>query len=163
VCKLDSWTHILWVLRLALKPGMTEWYQSRVDRRNASLVRRVVFQRLFYNQTIFTPSLFKISSLLLMLSTILLFFALLLWRKVLPTFSKSSQKIWHLQVYIFASKHLDEVWRCIEGPTNGEASLSSRLEDTFGWRDGIFTPSSPPYKMATCAPHVYVIPYNDDD
>jgi hypothetical protein len=29
----------VWVL----KPGMTEWYQSRVDRRNANLVRRVIF------------------------------------------------------------------------------------------------------------------------
>jgi hypothetical protein len=39
----------------------------------------------------------------------LLFLALLLWKKVLPTFSKSSQKFWCLQVYIFISKHLNEV------------------------------------------------------
>jgi hypothetical protein len=35
----------VWVL----KPGMTEWYQSRVDHMNASLARSVVFWRLFYN------------------------------------------------------------------------------------------------------------------
>jgi hypothetical protein len=26
-----------------------------------------------------------------------------------------------------------------------------------------FTPSSPPHRMATCAPPIYVIPNNDDD
>jgi hypothetical protein len=47
--------------------------------------------------------------LLLILFTILLFLASMLWKKILPTFSKSFQKIWHLQVYIFISKHLNEV------------------------------------------------------
>jgi hypothetical protein len=36
-------------LVLSWKPGVIEWYQSCVDRRNASLVRRIIFWRLFYN------------------------------------------------------------------------------------------------------------------
>jgi hypothetical protein len=95
--------------------------------------------------------------------TILLFLAPMLWIKVLPTFSKSSQKFWHLQVYIFVSKHINKVWRYDEGHVEDEASLSSRLEDTFGWRDGRVAPSSPPCKMTIRAPPVYVIPHNDGD
>jgi hypothetical protein len=40
--KLDSCA-----FSLALKPGVTEWYQSRVDHRNASLVRRFISLVLF--------------------------------------------------------------------------------------------------------------------
>jgi hypothetical protein len=76
---------------------------------------------------------------------------------------EDSALLWHDQVYIFVSKHLNEVWRCNEGTMKGEATLLSRLEDTFNWRDRIVTPSSPPCKMATCAPPVYAIPHNDDD
>jgi hypothetical protein len=50
----------------------------------------------------------------------LLFLAPMLWEKVLPTFSKSSQKFWHLHVYIFVSKHLNEVWRYNEGHAKDE-------------------------------------------
>jgi hypothetical protein len=53
VCKLDSWAiyyeYLVWVL----KPGMTEWYQTHVDRRNASLVRRVIFSRFFFKPKLF--------------------------------------------------------------------------------------------------------------
>jgi hypothetical protein len=63
----------------------------------------------FQQKLVFAPSVFKTSSLLLILSTILLFLATMLWKKVLPTFSITSQKFWHLQVYIFVSKHLNEV------------------------------------------------------
>jgi uncharacterized protein YjeT (DUF2065 family) len=98
---------------------------------NASLVRSVIFWRLFYDQNYFYSIILKTSSLLLILSIILLFLAPLLWKKILLTFFKSSQKNLHLQVHIFASKHLNEVWRCKEGPTKVEAPLSWRLEDTF--------------------------------
>jgi hypothetical protein len=46
-------------LVLALKPGVTGWYQGRVDRRYASLDRRVIFLRLFLNQNYFYSTLFK--------------------------------------------------------------------------------------------------------
>jgi hypothetical protein len=125
-----------------------KWYQSRVDCRNASLVRRVIFYWLFSTKTIFSPSLFKTSSLLVILFTILLFLAPMLWKKVSLTFSKSSKKhFWHLQVYISVSKLLNEVWRSNEGHAKDEASLSSRLEDTFRWRDRRVAPSSPPCRM----------------
>ncbi len=140
-----------------------EWYQSRVDRRNASLVRRVVFWRLFYNKkTNFTPSLFKTSSLLLIFPTIFFVLAPTL-ENGFTDFLQIFPKFWHLQVYIFASKLPNEVWRYNEGHAKDEASLSSRLEDTFGWRDGRVTPSSPPHKMTIHAPPVYVIPRNDGD
>jgi hypothetical protein len=49
----------VWFLQL----GITEWYQSDVDRRNASLVRRVMFSRLFYKQNYFCfPPLQNIKS-----------------------------------------------------------------------------------------------------
>jgi hypothetical protein len=80
---------------------------------------------------------------------------------VLPIFSKSSKKKFHLQDYIIAFKHLNEVWRYNEGHAKDEASLSSRLEDSFGWRDRRVTPASPPRKMTIRAPAVYVIPRND--
>jgi hypothetical protein len=163
VCKLDSWAHVLWAFGLAIKQGVTVWYQSRVDRRNANLVRRVIFWRLFYNQNYFYSILSKIFISLLILKHYLALLSPLPWKEVLLTFFKSSQKFWHLQVYIFTSKHLNEVWRHNEGPAKDEASLSSRLEDTFGWRDEIVAPSSPPRKMATCAPPVYVIPHKDAD
>jgi hypothetical protein len=57
------------------------------------------------------------------------------------------KKFWHLQVYIFVSKHLNEVWRYNEGHVKDDASLSSRLEDTFRWGDRRVTPSSPPHTM----------------
>jgi hypothetical protein len=60
VCKLDCWARILWAFGFALKPGVTEWYQSRVDYRNASLFRRVIFSSLFCNQNYFYSTLFKI-------------------------------------------------------------------------------------------------------
>jgi hypothetical protein len=44
---------------------------------------------------------------------------------------EDSTPLWHVQVYIFASKYLNEVLRCNESPTKVEASLSSRLENTF--------------------------------
>jgi hypothetical protein len=53
VWKLDSWAHILRIFSLILKPSMKEWYQSHVNHRNASLVRRVIFERLFLNQNYF--------------------------------------------------------------------------------------------------------------
>jgi hypothetical protein len=112
-------------------------YQSHVDRRNASLVRRVIFWRLFCSQNYFTPPFFKTSSLLLILSGILLFLAPLLWKRIYWLSSNLPQKFWHLQVHIFTSKHLNEVWRCNEGPTKDETSLSSRLNDSFEWRDRI--------------------------
>jgi hypothetical protein len=77
------------------------------------------------------------------------FLAPMLWKKVLPTFSKSSQKnFWHLQVYIFVSKLLNEVWRSNEGGVKDEAS--------FSWRLVIFTTS-----QDDRAPSVYVISHND--
>jgi uncharacterized protein YjeT (DUF2065 family) len=79
----------------------------------------------------FAPSLFKTYSLLVILYAILLFLAPLLWKRFYQLSSNLPKKIWHLQVNIFTSKHLNEVCRCNEGPTKGEASLSSRLEDTF--------------------------------
>jgi hypothetical protein len=82
---------------------------------------------------------------------------------ILPIFSKSSKKKFHLQVYIIASKHHNEVWRYNEGHAKDEASLSSRLEDTFGWIDGRVAPASPRHKMTIHAPPVYVIPRNDGD
>jgi hypothetical protein len=48
---------------------------------------------------------------------------------------EDSALLWHAHVYIFVSKHLNKVWRYNEVPMKGEASLSSRLEDTFGWSD----------------------------
>jgi hypothetical protein len=93
------------------------------------LLEESYFERLFSTKTIFSPSLFKISSLLLILSTILLFLAPYSLEKC---FNNFLQIILHLQVYIFVSKHLNEAWRCNEGPTKEEASLSSRLEDTLG-------------------------------
>jgi hypothetical protein len=35
--------------------------------------------------------------------------------------------LWHAQVYILVSKHLNEVGRCNEGPMKEEEPLSSRL------------------------------------
>jgi hypothetical protein len=73
VCKLDSeytyYEYSVWVLKL----GMTEWYQSGVDSRNASLVRRVIFSRLFSNQNYFYSTLFKISILQLIFVICLIF------------------------------------------------------------------------------------------
>jgi hypothetical protein len=89
--------------------GVTEWYQSCVDHRNAGLVRRVIFLRLVYNQNHFTSSLFKTSSLLLILSGIFLFLAPLLWKRCYRLSSDLPQNFWYLQVHIFASKHLNEV------------------------------------------------------
>jgi hypothetical protein len=137
---------------------VTEWYQSYVARSNTSIVRRVIFYWLFSTKSIFAPSLFKTSSLLLIMSTLLLFLAPMIWKKFLLTFSKASQKFWHLQVYIFVSKHFNEVWRYNEGHVKDEALLSSRLEDIFGWRDGRVTPSSTLRRMTIRAPPVYVIP-----
>jgi hypothetical protein len=139
-----------------------KWYQSRVDRRNASLVRRVIFEAYFTTKTNFTPSLFKISSLLL----ILLFLAPMLWEKVLPTFFFPNLPkffFWYLHVYVFVSMHLNEAWRYNEHHAKDEASLSSRLEDTFRWRDARVAPASPSRKMTIRAPPVYVIPYNNSD
>jgi hypothetical protein len=118
-------------IRFGLRTGVTEWYQSRVDRRNTGLVRRVIFLRLVYNQNIFTSSLFKTSSLLLILSSILFFLAPLLWTRCYRLSSNLPQNFWYLQVHIFTSKHLNEVRRCNEGPIKHEASLSSGLDDTF--------------------------------
>jgi hypothetical protein len=47
---------------------VTQWYQSHVDRRNTSLVRRVIFSRLFYNQNYFYSALFKTSILQLIVA-----------------------------------------------------------------------------------------------
>jgi hypothetical protein len=56
-------THITSIL-LALKLGVTKWYQSRVDRMNASLVRRVLSLVLFWGfAKIFYPSLPSVSHL----------------------------------------------------------------------------------------------------
>jgi hypothetical protein len=41
-------SHILWAFDLSLKLGVPDWYQSRVDRRDASLVRRVLSLVLFW-------------------------------------------------------------------------------------------------------------------
>jgi hypothetical protein len=56
--KHTYYEYSVWVL----KPGMTEWYQSHVSCRNASLVRRVIFSRLFSNQNYFYPTFLKIYS-----------------------------------------------------------------------------------------------------
>jgi hypothetical protein len=114
VCKLDSWAHILCAFSLALKLGVTEWYQSHIDHSNASLVRRVIFWMLFYNQNYFYTSLFKIFIFILIFKCYLSLLSRSTLEKVLPTFSKSLQKFWHLQVYIFAFKHNKEMnmrWR----------------------------------------------------
>jgi hypothetical protein len=58
---------------LALKPGVTEWYQSRVDHRNASLVRIVIFSMLFSNKNYFYSTLFEISILQLIFAPCLIF------------------------------------------------------------------------------------------
>jgi hypothetical protein len=47
---------------------MTQWYQSHVDRRNTSLIRRVIFSRLFYNQNYSYSTLFKTSILQLIVA-----------------------------------------------------------------------------------------------
>jgi hypothetical protein len=49
---------------------------------------------------------------------------------------EDSALLWHAQVHIFVSKHLNEVWRCNEGPMKEEEPLSSRLGNTLRWRDG---------------------------
>jgi hypothetical protein len=49
------------IIRFGLKPGVKEWYQSHVDRRNTNLVRRVIFSSLLYDQNYFYSTLFKIS------------------------------------------------------------------------------------------------------
>jgi hypothetical protein len=59
----------VWVL----KSGMTEWYQSRVDRRNANLVKRVIFSRLFSNQNYFYSTFLKVSILPLIFVLYLIF------------------------------------------------------------------------------------------
>jgi hypothetical protein len=68
-----SWVHILCAFDLALKSGVTEWYQIRVDCRNTSLVRRVIFSSLFYNQNYFYATLSKTSILQLIFSFYLIF------------------------------------------------------------------------------------------
>jgi hypothetical protein len=120
----------VWVLKL----GVTEWYQSRVNRRNTSLVRRVIFWRLFYNYNYFYSIPLQTSSSLLIFPTIFFISAPALENGFTYFLQIFPKKI-HLQVYIIASKHLNEVWRYNEGHTKDEASLSSRLEGTFGWRD----------------------------
>jgi hypothetical protein len=121
------------------------------------------FEGYFTTKTNFTPSLFKSSSLLLILFSILLFLALCSG-KMFYQFSLNLPNFFlHLQVYIFVSKHLNEVWRYNKGHVKDEASLSLRLEDTFRWRDERVAPSSPPRKMTIRAPPVYVIPHNDGD
>jgi hypothetical protein len=59
----------VWVL----KPGMTEWYQSCVNHRNVSLLRRVKFSRLFSNQNYFYSTLFEISILQLIFAICFIF------------------------------------------------------------------------------------------
>jgi hypothetical protein len=118
------------------------WLKIRCDRsgiRAVSIIGMLAkleepyFEGYFITKTSFTPSLFK--PLVCYLSFLLSFSSQpLLWKMVLSIFFKSSKKN-HLQVYIIASKHLNEVWRYNEGHVKDEASLSSRLEDTFGWRD----------------------------
>jgi hypothetical protein len=135
VCKLDSWTHILWVLSLGLKIGYDRSGIRAVSTvETLALLEESYFEGYFTTKTIFTPFLFK--PLVCYLSFLLSFSSQpLLWKMVLPIFSKSSLKKIHLQVYIIASKHLNEVWRYNEGHVKDETSLSSRLEDTFRWRD----------------------------
>jgi hypothetical protein len=52
-------------LVLALKPDVTEWYQSQLNHKNAILDGRVILKDYFMTKTIFTSSLFKGSILLL--------------------------------------------------------------------------------------------------
>jgi hypothetical protein len=54
----------------------------------------------------FTPSPFKTHSLHLVYYLAL--HSPMLWKMVLLTFSKSSQNIWHVEVYTFISKHPNE-------------------------------------------------------
>jgi hypothetical protein len=49
------------------------WYKSHVDRRNTSIVRRVIFSSLFSNQNYFYSTLFEISILQLIFSLCLIF------------------------------------------------------------------------------------------
>jgi hypothetical protein len=58
---------------LILKSGVTEWYLSCVDHWNASLVRRVIFSRLFSNQNYFYSTLFKTSILQFIFALYLIF------------------------------------------------------------------------------------------
>jgi hypothetical protein len=101
---------------LALKLGMTEWYQS--------LVRRIILERLFTTKNYF----YSIPLQNHKSTTYLVWFLALIspssFEKLLPISSNHPQKFWHLHVHIFASKHLNEVWRCNEGPTKDEALLS---------------------------------------
>jgi hypothetical protein len=142
-----------------------EWYQSRVDHRNASLVIRVVFWRLFYNKKkliLLPPSskpLVCYLSCLLSCSS----WPLCYGKRFYQLFPNLPNFFWHLHVDVFISKHLNEVWRYNEGHAKDEVLLSSRIEDTFGWRDGRVAPASPPRKMTIHAPPVYVIPRNDSD
>jgi hypothetical protein len=46
---------------LALKLGVTEWYQSHIVHRNGSLDRRVIFKGYFTTKTIFTLSILETS------------------------------------------------------------------------------------------------------
>jgi hypothetical protein len=76
---------------------------------NASLVRRVILSRLFYNQNYF----YFIPLRNLLFATYLAYYLSLLspytGKMVLPIFYKSSQTFWQLQVYIFTSMHLNEL------------------------------------------------------
>jgi hypothetical protein len=58
----------IWVLKL----GMTEWYHSCVDRRNASLVRSHIF-RVIFKPKLFLLNLFEISILQLIFALYLIF------------------------------------------------------------------------------------------
>jgi hypothetical protein len=93
------------LLKSAAQKERMDWNSST----RSSTLEESYFEGYFTTKTNFTPSLFKTSSLLLIMFTILLFLAPMLWKKVLPTFSKSSQNFWHLHVYIFVSKHLNKV------------------------------------------------------
>jgi hypothetical protein len=93
------------LLKSAAQKERMDWNSST----RSSTLEESYFEGYFTTKTNFTPSLFKTSSLLLIMFTILLFLVPMLWKKVLPIFSKSSQNFWHLQVYIFVSKHLNKV------------------------------------------------------
>jgi hypothetical protein len=51
-----SWAYIWWASGFDLNTDVTEWYQSHVDRRNASLVRRVLLLRIPRSRPPLPPS-----------------------------------------------------------------------------------------------------------
>jgi hypothetical protein len=98
-----------------------------------ALLEELHFEGYFTTKTIFTPSLFK--PFVCILSFLLSFFiSAPALENGFTNLLQIFQKKFHLQVYIIASKHRNEVCRYNEGNAKDEASLSSGLEDTFGWR-----------------------------